>query len=52
MENYNEKLNVLFEKWKAKSIENGEEKVVNSEIKTIYDEEGNPKIFIKNSSIH
>ena len=26
MENYNEKLNVLFEKWKAKSIENGEEK--------------------------
>jgi len=32
-------------------IENGEEKVVNSEIKTIYDEEGNPKIFIKNSGI-
>ena len=26
MENYNEKLNILFEKWKAKSIENGEEK--------------------------
>lgn len=26
MENYNEKLNNLFEKWKAKSIENGEEK--------------------------
>ncbi len=26
MENYNEKLNILFEKWEAKSIENGEEK--------------------------
>jgi hypothetical protein len=26
MENYNGKLNALFEKWKAKSIENGEEK--------------------------
>jgi len=26
-------------------IENGEEKVVNSEVKTIYDEEGNPKIW-------
>ncbi len=25
MENYNEKLNVLFEKWEAKSIENGED---------------------------
>ena len=32
-------------------IENGEEKVVNSEVKTIYDEEGNPKIIIKNSGI-
>ena len=26
MENYNEKLNILFEKWEAKSIENSEEK--------------------------
>lgn len=26
MANYNEKINILFEKWEAKSIENGEEK--------------------------